>query len=82
MLEGLWIGNNVTNTVNKRFYELTFRLVLVKHWLRNLLRGNVCSTNVVIRIGNAIDVRDAKNVFVFAFIRTYGLHAMSICIEI
>ena len=62
MLEGLWIGNNVTNTVNKRFYELTFRLVLVKHWLRNLLRGNVCSTNVVIRIGNAIDVRDAKNV--------------------
>ena len=62
ILEGLWIGNNVTNTVNKRFYELTFRLVLVKHWLRNLLRGNVCSTNVVIRIGNAIDVRDAKNV--------------------
>ena len=62
ILEGLWIGNNVINTVNKRFYELTFRLVLVKHWLRNLMRGNVCSTNVVIRIGNADDVRDAKNV--------------------
>ena len=62
ILEGLWIGNNVINTVNKRFYELTFRLVLVKHWLRNLLRGSVCSTNVVIRIGNADDVRDAKNV--------------------
>ena len=56
------MGNNVTNSVNRRFYELTFRLVLVKHWLRNLLRGNVCSTNVVIRIGNAINVRDAKNV--------------------
>ena len=62
ILEGLWIGNNVINTVNKRFYGLTFRLVLVKHWLRNLLCGNVCSTNVVIRIGNADDVRDAKNV--------------------
>ena len=62
ILEGLWIGNNVINTINKRFYELTFRLVLVKHWLRNLLRGNVCSTNVVIRIGNADDVRDANNV--------------------
>ena len=62
ILEGLWIGKNVINTVNKRFYGLTFRLVLVKHWLRNLLRGNVCSTNVAVRIGNADDVRDAKNV--------------------
>ena len=42
ILESLWIGNNVINTVNKRFYGLTFRLVLVKHWLRNLLHGNVC----------------------------------------
>ena len=62
ILEGLWIGNNVINTIDKRFYGLTFRLVLVKHWLRNLLRGNVCSTNGVIRFGNADDVRDANNV--------------------
>ena len=81
MLEGLWIGNNVTNTVNKRFYELTFRLVLVKHWLRNLLRGNVCSTNVVIRIGNAIDVRDAKNVC-FCLYSDLWASCLSICIEI
>ena len=62
ILEGLWIGNNVIITINKRFYKLTFRLVLAKHWLRNLLRGNVCSTNVAIGIGNADDARDANNV--------------------
>ena len=65
--EGLWIGNNVINTVDKRFYGLTFRLVLVKYWLRNLLRGNVCSTNVAVRIGNADDVRDAKNVCFYLY---------------
>ena len=62
ILEGLWIGNNVIIAINKRFYKLTFRLVLAKHWLRNLLHGNVCSTNVAIGIGNADDARDANNV--------------------
>ena len=50
ILEGFWMGNNVIITINKRFYKLTFRLVLAKHWLRNLLRGNVCSTNVAIGV--------------------------------
>ena len=62
ILEGLWMGNNVIITINKRFYKLTFRLVLATCWLRNLLHGNVCSTNVAIGIGNADDVRDANNV--------------------
>ena len=62
ILEGLWIGNNTINTIDKRFYKLTFRLVLAKYWLRNLLHGNVCRTNVAIGIGNTGDARDANNV--------------------
>ena len=62
ILEGLWRGNKAIITIKKRFYKLTFKLVLAKHWLRNLLRGNVCSTNVAIRIGNTDDARDANNV--------------------
>ena len=62
ILGGLWMGNKAIITIKKRFYKLTFKLVLAKHWLRNLLRGNVCSTNVAIRIGNTDDARDANNV--------------------
>ena len=62
ILEGLWMGNNAINTIDKRFYKLTFRLVLAKYWLRNLLHGNVCRTNVAIGIGNTGDARDANNV--------------------
>ena len=62
ILEGLWIGNNVIYTIDKRCYQLTFRLVLATCWLRNLLHGNVCSTNVAIGIGNTNDARDANNV--------------------
>ena len=62
ILEGLWIGNNVIYTIDKRCYQLTFRLVLATCWLRNLLHGNVCSTNVAIGIGNTDDARDANNV--------------------
>ena len=62
ILEGLWIGNNTINTIDKRFYQLTFRLVLAKYWLRNLLHGNVCRTNVAIGIGNTGDARDVNNV--------------------
>ena len=62
ILGGLWMGNKAIITINKRFYKLTFRLVLAKYWLRNLLHGNVCSTNVAIGIGNTDDARDANNV--------------------
>ena len=62
ILGGLWMGNNAIITIDKRFYKLTFRLVLAKYWLRNLLHGNVCSTNVAIGIGNTDDARDANNV--------------------
>ena len=63
ILEGLWMGNNAINTIDKRFYKLTFRLVLAKYWLRNLLHGNICRTNVVIGIGNTGDARDVNNVY-------------------
>ena len=62
ILEGLWIGNNVIYTIDKRCYQPTFRLILATCWLRNLLHGNVCSTNVAIEIGNTDDARDANNV--------------------
>ena len=62
ILGGLWMGNNAIITIDKRLYKLTFRLVLAKYWLRNLLHGNVCSTNVAIGIGNTDDVQDANNV--------------------
>ena len=66
IMEGLWIGNNAINTVNKRFYQLTFRLVLARYRLRNLLHGNVCRTNVAIGIGNTGDAfvaGDVNNVY-------------------
>ena len=81
ILEGLWIGNNVINKIDKRCYQLTFRLVLATCWLRNLLHGNVCSTNVAIGIGNADDARDANNVCL-CLIRTYGLPAICIYVGI
>ena len=56
------MGNKAIITINKRFHKLTFRLVLAKYWLRNLLNGNVCSTNVAIIIGNTDDARDGNNV--------------------
>ena len=65
-MEGLWMGNNAINTVNKGFYQLTFRLVLARYRLRNLLHGNVCRTNVAIGIGNTGDAfvaGDVNNVY-------------------
>ena len=62
ILGGLWMGNNAINTIDKRLYKLTFRLVLAKYWLRNLLHGNVCRTNVAVGIGNTGNARDAHNV--------------------
>ena len=52
--EGLWMGNNAINTINKRFYQLTFRLVLARYRLRNLLHGNVCRTNVATFVGQTL----------------------------
>ena len=66
IMEGLWMGNNAINTVNKGFYQLTFRLVLARYRLRNLLHGNVCRTNVAIGIGNtgyAFVAEDVNNVY-------------------
>ena len=62
IMEGLWMGNNAINTVNKRFYQLTFRLVLARYRLRNLPHGNVCRTNDSIGIGNTGDAFVAGNV--------------------
>ena len=63
IMEGLWMGNNAINTISKRFYQLTFRLVLARYRLRNLLHGNVCRTNVAIGIGNTGDAGDVNNVY-------------------
>ena len=62
IMEGLWMGNKAINMVNERFYQLTFRLVLARYRLRNLLHGNVCRTNVSIGIGNTGDAFVAGNV--------------------
>ena len=62
IMEGLWMGNKVISMINKRFYQLTFRFVLARYRLRNLLHGNVCRTNVLIGIGNTGDVFVAGNV--------------------
>ena len=66
IMEGLWMGNNAINTVNEGFYQLTFRLVLARYRLRNLLHGNVCRTNDAIGIGNTGDAfvaGDVNNVY-------------------
>ena len=47
---------------DKGICQLTFRLVIVSQWLRNLLFGNVCGRNVCIRIGNTGDAFVAGNV--------------------
>ena len=79
ILEGLWIGNNVINKIDKRCYQLTFRLVLATCWLRNLLHGNVCSTNVAIGIGNADDARDANNVCLCPYSDLWASCHMYLC---
>ena len=62
IMEGLWMGNKVMSMTNERFYQLTFRLVLARYRLRNLLHGNVCRTDVSIGIGNTGDAFAAGNV--------------------
>ena len=79
VLGGLWMGNKAIITINKRFHKLTFRLVLVKYWLRNLLNGNVCSTNVAIGIGNTDDARDANNVCLCLYSDLWASCHMYLC---
>ena len=52
IIDGLWRRNKELRSKDKGICQLTFRLVIVSHWLRNLLLGNVCKENVCIRIGN------------------------------
>ena len=62
IMEGLWMGNKAISMTDERFYQLTFRLVIARYRLRNLLLDNVCRTNVSIGIGNTGDAFVAGNV--------------------
>ena len=55
IIDGLWRRNKALSSKDKGICQLTFRLVIVSHWLRNLLFDNVCERNVCIRIGNTGD---------------------------
>ena len=66
IIDGLWERNKALNNKNKGFCHLTFRLVIVSQWLRNLLFGNVWRRNVCMGIGNtgdAIVVGNVNNVY-------------------
>ena len=52
IIDGLWRRDKVSKNKDKGIYQLTFRLVVARPWLRNLLLGNVCKRNVSVRIGN------------------------------
>ena len=52
IIDGLWRRDKVSKNKDKGIYQLAFRLVVARPWLRNLLLGNVCKRNVSVRIGN------------------------------
>ena len=52
IIDGLWRRDKVFKNKDEGIYQLTFRLVVARPWLRNLLLGNVCERNVSVRIGN------------------------------
>ena len=52
IIDGLWRRDKVFKNKDKGIYQLTFRLVVARPWLRNLLLGNVCWRNVSIRVGS------------------------------
>ena len=52
IIDGLWRRDKVFKNKDKGIYQLTFRLVVARPWLRKLLLGNVCGRNVSVRIGN------------------------------
>ena len=62
IIDGLWKRNEALSSKDKGICQLTFRLVIVSQWLRNLLFGNVCGRNVCIIIGNTGDAFVAGNV--------------------
>ena len=62
IIDGLWRRNKALSNKDKGICQLTFRLVIVRYWLRNLLLGNVCEKNDSIRIGNTGDAFVAENV--------------------
>ena len=62
IIDGLWRRNKALSNKDKGICQLTKRLVIVRHWLRNLVLGNVCEKNVCIRIGNTGDAFVAGNV--------------------
>ena len=62
IINGLWERNKALNNKNKGICHLTFRLVIVSQWLRNLLFGNVWRRNVCMGIGNTGDAIVAGNV--------------------
>ena len=46
IIDGLWRRDKVFKNKDKGIYQLTFRLVVARPWLHNLLLGNVCGRNV------------------------------------
>ena len=52
IIDSLWKRDKASKNKDKGIYQLTFRLVVTRPWLRNLLLGNVCKRNVSVRIGN------------------------------
>ena len=52
IIYGLWRRNKVFKKKDKGIYQLTFRLVVARPWLRNLLLSNIFVRNVSIRIGS------------------------------
>ena len=82
IMEGLWIGNEAISMTNRRFYQLTFRLVLARYRLRNLRHGNVCRINVSIGIGNTDDMCVAgniNNVYLCPYLDLWASYHMYLC---
>ena len=52
IIYGLWRRYKVFKKKDKEIYQLTFRLVVARPWLRNLLLGNVFVRNVSVWIGS------------------------------
>ena len=52
IIDGFWRRDKAFKNKDKGIYQLTFRFVVARPWLRNLLLGNVCKRNVSVRIGN------------------------------
>ena len=78
IIEGLWIGNETISMTNRRFYQLTFRLVLARYRLRNLLFGNVFWKRFGLRSGSIMEtLMEEKRFEIYLFpFSDFGLHAI------